>query len=107
MRALYRCLDCPATVSPRYDIPKAAPEPLLQVQQFLNSIDLENEVDWLPGWLDERGLAPELERARTLRSALRELAIANNGDPPGDGRARGRESRGRARLRPGSTPAAG
>ena len=69
-------------MSPRYDIPKAAPEPLLRVQQFLNSIDLEKEVDWLPGWLDERGLAPELERARTLRSALRELAIANNGDPP-------------------------
>ena len=83
MRALYRCLDCPATVSPRYDIPKAAPEPLLQVQQFLNSIDLENEVDWLPGWLDERGLGGELERARALRRALRELAIANGGDPPG------------------------
>jgi predicted RNA-binding Zn ribbon-like protein len=69
-------------VSPRYDIPKAAPEPLRQVQQFLNSIDLEKEVDWLPGWLDERGLGRELERARVLRAALRELVIANNGDPP-------------------------
>jgi predicted RNA-binding Zn ribbon-like protein len=68
-------------VSPRYDIPKAAPEPLRRVQQFLNSIDLENEVDWLPGWLEERGLASELERAEELRSALRALAIANSGGP--------------------------
>ena len=69
-------------MSPRYDVPKAAPEPLRQVQQFLNSIDLEHEVDWLPGWLDERGLGSELERAQALRVALRGLAIANNGDAP-------------------------
>ena len=69
-------------MSPRYDVPKAAPEPLLQVQQFLNSVDLENEVDWLPAWLDERGLDGELERARALRHALRSLAIANNGPAP-------------------------
>jgi predicted RNA-binding Zn ribbon-like protein len=69
-------------MSPRYDVPKAAPEPLLQVQQFLNSVDLENEVDWLPAWLDERGLDSELERARALRHALRSLAIANNGPAP-------------------------
>jgi predicted RNA-binding Zn ribbon-like protein len=68
-------------MSPRYDIPKAAPEPLLRVQQFLNSVDLENEVDWLPGWLEERGLGSELERAEALRTALRELAIANGGGP--------------------------
>src|SRR5207253_1904374 len=73
VRGLYRCLDCPATMSPRYDVPKAAPEPLRQVQQFLNSIDLEDEVDWLPGWLDERGLGSELERAQALRVALRGL----------------------------------
>ena len=52
------------------------------MQQFLNSIDLENEVDWLPGWLEERGLGAELERAEALRTALRELAIANSGGPP-------------------------
>ena len=69
-------------MSPRYDVPKAAPEPLLQVQQFLNSVDLENEVDWLPAWLDERGLGGELERAQALRHALRSLAIANNGPAP-------------------------
>jgi predicted RNA-binding Zn ribbon-like protein len=66
-------------VSPRYDMPKAAPEPLREVQLFLNSVDLEHDTDWLPEWLDERGLAGELERARTLREALRALVLANNG----------------------------
>jgi predicted RNA-binding Zn ribbon-like protein len=66
-------------VSPRYDVPKAAPEPLREVQLFLNSVDLEHDTDWLPEWLDERGLAGELERARTLREALRALVLANNG----------------------------
>jgi predicted RNA-binding Zn ribbon-like protein len=66
-------------VSPRYDVPKAAPEPLREVQQFVNSVDLEHELDWLPDWLSERGLDGELERARTLREALRALALANNG----------------------------
>jgi predicted RNA-binding Zn ribbon-like protein len=73
-------------MSPRYDVPKAAPEPLRQVQLFLNSIDLEHEVDWLPDWLVERGLGSEvLERAQALRVALRGLAIANNGGKPKDG----------------------
>jgi predicted RNA-binding Zn ribbon-like protein len=67
-------------MSPRYDVPKQAPEPLARVQRFLNSIDLEHEIDWLPEWLDERGLGAELERARTLRTALRSLAIANTGE---------------------------
>jgi predicted RNA-binding Zn ribbon-like protein len=66
-------------VSPRYDVPKAAPEPLREVQQFVNSVDLEHELDWLPDWLDEHGLAGELERARALREALRALVLANNG----------------------------
>ncbi len=69
-------------MSPRYDVPKAAPEPLARVQRFLNTIDLENEVDWLPDWLAERGLGGELERARALRVALRGLAIANTGASP-------------------------
>ena len=67
---------------PRYDVPKAAPEPLRRVQLFVNSIDLHNEVEWLPGWLDERGLGGELERARELREALRSLVLANNGAAP-------------------------
>jgi predicted RNA-binding Zn ribbon-like protein len=66
-------------MSPRYDVPKAAPEPLREVQQFVNSVDLEHDVDWLPDWLDERGLAGELERARALREAFRALVLANNG----------------------------
>jgi predicted RNA-binding Zn ribbon-like protein len=66
-------------VSPRYDVPKAAPEPLREVQQFVNSVDVEHQLDWLPDWLDERGLGGELERARALREALRALALANNG----------------------------
>jgi predicted RNA-binding Zn ribbon-like protein len=76
---LYWCLDWGATVSPRYDVPKAAPEPLLEVQQFINSVDLEHELDWLPDWLAERGLDGELERGRSLREALRSLVLANNG----------------------------
>jgi predicted RNA-binding Zn ribbon-like protein len=72
-------------MSPRYDVPKAAPEPLREVQQFVNSVDLEHQLDWLPDWLDERGLTGALERARALREALRALVLANNGaalEPP-------------------------
>lgn len=68
-------------MSLRYDIPKAAPEPLRQVQLFLNSVDHENEVDWLPDWLEERGLPDELERARTLRGSLHALVLAHSGAP--------------------------
>jgi predicted RNA-binding Zn ribbon-like protein len=70
-------------MSPRYDVPKAAPEPLVHVQRFLNSVDLEHGVDWLAEWLEERGLGGEFERAQLLRDALRSLAIANNGVPAG------------------------
>jgi predicted RNA-binding Zn ribbon-like protein len=66
----------------RYDVPKAAPEPLRQVQLLINSRDVHNELEWLPEWLAERGLDPgELERARELREALRALVLANNGFP--------------------------
>jgi predicted RNA-binding Zn ribbon-like protein len=65
---------------PRYDIPKAAPEPLRQVQLLVNSVDLEHERDWLPDWLAERGLpASQRARAAALREALRALVLANNG----------------------------
>jgi predicted RNA-binding Zn ribbon-like protein len=69
-------------MSPRYDVPKAAPEPLRKVQQFVNSVDLEHDVDWLPDWLDEQGLSGERERAHALREALRALVLANNGVAP-------------------------
>jgi predicted RNA-binding Zn ribbon-like protein len=68
-------------VSPRYDIPKAAPEPLRQVQLFVNSEDLEHRVDWLGDWLAERDLVAEGVRAAELRTALRSLILANNGFP--------------------------
>ena len=68
-------------MSPRYDVPKAAPEPLRQVQLLLNSVDLHNRIDWLPDWLEDRGLDGEHERAAELREALRSLVLANNGLP--------------------------
>lgn len=70
-------------MSPRYDIPKAAPGPLREVQLLVNSVDLHNEVEWLPEWLRARGLDPdrERERATRLREALRVLVLANNGEP--------------------------
>ncbi len=68
-------------MAPRYDVPKAAPEPLRQVQLFLNSVDLHNEVEWLPDWLESRGLSGERERAVRLREALRSLVLGNNGFP--------------------------
>ena len=51
---------------------------------LLNSQDLENEVDWLPDWLAERGLVRAERRARALREALRALVRANNGTPLDD-----------------------
>jgi predicted RNA-binding Zn ribbon-like protein len=67
-----------ATVA-RYDIPKAAPQPLRQVQLLINSADVEHGRDWLPDWLAEHDLTGEEERARALREALRALVLANNG----------------------------
>jgi predicted RNA-binding Zn ribbon-like protein len=71
-------------VLPRYDIPKAAPPPLREVQLLVNSVDLHSEEDWLPAWLAERELpASEAGRAKALREALRALVLANNGIAPG------------------------
>jgi predicted RNA-binding Zn ribbon-like protein len=65
---------------PRYDIPKAAPEPLRRVQLLVNSVDLENRVDWIGAWLEDNGLGEaEAERAAALRESLRALVLANNG----------------------------
>ncbi len=66
-------------MSPRYDLPKAAPEPLRRVQLFVNTENHENGDDWLADWLRENDAAGEAERARRLRSALRSLALGNNG----------------------------
>jgi predicted RNA-binding Zn ribbon-like protein len=67
---------------PRYDLPKAAPEPLRRVQLLINTTDVENGHDWLPDWLAEHGLPGEEARARALREGLRALVLANNGVPP-------------------------
>ena len=85
-------------MSPRYDVPKAAPEPLRQVQLLINSRDVHSELEWLPDWLAERGVAgSELGRARELREALRALVLGNNG-LPADPAAREVLNRAAARL---------
>jgi predicted RNA-binding Zn ribbon-like protein len=75
---------------PRYDLPNAAPEPLQIVQRFVNTVNLENGEDWLGRWFGEEGVPgaadDELDRARLVREALRELLYENNrqrgdGDP--------------------------
>jgi len=77
--------------APRYDVPKAAPQPLRLVQSFVNTVDLENEREWLgdpaalAGWARERDLVPAgttftsraLEQALELREAFRALLAAN------------------------------
>jgi predicted RNA-binding Zn ribbon-like protein len=64
----------------RYDIPKAAPEPLRRVQLLVNSADLENRVEWIGGWLEDNGLGEaDADRAVALRESLRALVLANNG----------------------------
>ena len=49
-------------MSSRYDVPRAAPEPLRAVQLFVNSIDREHELDWLDEWFAEHGPVAEPER---------------------------------------------
>lgn len=71
-------------MSPSYDLPRAAPEPLREVQLLVNSTDVHAGVDWLGDWLAERGLAGQDERAYALREALRELVLGNNGFPVSD-----------------------
>jgi predicted RNA-binding Zn ribbon-like protein len=77
--------------APRYDVPKAAPQPLRLVQSFVNTVDLENEREWLGDpaalavWARERNLAPagtrytrrDLQQALDLREAFRALLAAN------------------------------
>jgi predicted RNA-binding Zn ribbon-like protein len=66
---------------PRYDLPNAAPEPLRLVQRFVNTVNLESGEDWLGRWFDEKGVAAgeeDLDRARSVREAIRELLYENN-----------------------------
>jgi predicted RNA-binding Zn ribbon-like protein len=74
---------------PRYDVPKAAPQPLRLVQLFVNTADCEHGREWLgsraelAAWLKEQGLGTRaaLAQALELREALRELLRSNNGGP--------------------------
>jgi predicted RNA-binding Zn ribbon-like protein len=75
---------------------KPAPEPLLAVQAFANTLDVETGTDLLQSpelfadWLDRSGFsdglievdATELEGARHLREAVRGLLIANETGKP-------------------------
>jgi predicted RNA-binding Zn ribbon-like protein len=72
---------------PRYDVPNAAPEPLRLVQRFVNTVDHENEREWLgtPAEVAAFFGCSEgdvgVEEAHELREALRALLRANNGVP--------------------------
>lgn len=89
---------------PRYDVPKAAPEPLRLVQRFVNTVDHEHHREWigtaaeLAEFLGCEEADVDLERAHELREALRMLLRANNGGPV-DGRAVGAVNRAAAGLR--------
>jgi predicted RNA-binding Zn ribbon-like protein len=72
---------------PRYDVPKAAPEPLRLVQRFVNTVDHEHGREWigtpaeLADFLGCDEAEADVERAHELREALRMLLRANNGAP--------------------------
>jgi predicted RNA-binding Zn ribbon-like protein len=101
---------------PRYDVPKAAPQPLRLVQELVNSVDLENDVEWLATpdelrtWLVDRELIPprsavrpaDVRTAHRLRTAFRALLIANNEHttPPEDALEIVNDAAERARLMP-------
>ena len=77
--------------APRYDVPKAAPQPLWLVQSFVNTVDLENKREWLAdpaalaAWAREQELvstkttftSSDLDQAVELREAFRALLAAN------------------------------
>jgi predicted RNA-binding Zn ribbon-like protein len=71
-----------------------APGELELVRQFLNTYDVEDDLDeigspeQLRAWLSEHGLEPgsavdqaDVAQARALREALRAMILANNGEP--------------------------
>ena len=87
---------------PRYDLPHKAPEPLHLVQRLVNTVDFERDRDWLADFLAEEAVdatPAELERAREVREAIRELLYANNRQAvDGDPHATLRRAADRARL---------
>jgi predicted RNA-binding Zn ribbon-like protein len=79
-----------ASVQPGGRLP--APEPLALVQAFVNTVDREHGPDLfdaredVEAWAAFRGLDPpaDLDAAREVREALRELLWANNASGPSD-----------------------
>ena len=75
---------------PRYDVPKAAPEPLRLVQRFVNTVDHEHRREWIGTTAElacDRARSPEDLRvvASTLVAGRHELARARAllaGDEP-------------------------
>ena len=78
-----------------HEHPKAAPDELDHIRQFVNTFDLESLEDQIAApeqaaqWLAERGLLGEdeqltqadLTQAQSMREALRKLLLAHNGAP--------------------------
>jgi predicted RNA-binding Zn ribbon-like protein len=78
-----------------HEHPKAAPDELDHIRQFVNTLDLESledklaEPDAAAAWLTGRGLLGEGEpltpadvrQAQSMREALRKLLLAHNGAP--------------------------
>jgi predicted RNA-binding Zn ribbon-like protein len=77
-----------------HDHPKAAPDELDHIRQFVNTLDLEDGAETLAdpeataAWLTERHLLPageagltdaDVRQARLMREALRKLLLAHNG----------------------------
>jgi predicted RNA-binding Zn ribbon-like protein len=77
---------------PRYDLPKAAPEPLRLVQLFLNTTDHEHgrellgTPDQVRAWLEAHGLdatgvgRASAQRVRDARESVRRLLAAGEAD---------------------------
>jgi predicted RNA-binding Zn ribbon-like protein len=78
-----------------HEHPKAAPDELDHIRQFVNTLDLDSledtlaEPDSAAAWLTGRGLLPENElltpadvrQAQSMREAIRKLLLAHNGAP--------------------------
>src|SRR3954466_5037759 len=76
-----------------HEHPKAAPDELDHIRQFVNTYDLESledkiaEPEAAAAWLAERGLLPATEeltqadvrQAQSMRESLRKLLLAHNG----------------------------
>src|SRR5436305_9728152 len=78
-----------------HEHPKAAPDELDHIRQFVNTFDLESledeiaQPDAAAAWFSERDLLPDggllsaadVRQAQSMREALRKLLLAHNGAP--------------------------